>query len=715
MKKFLFTLAALCAFGFANAEMLPQSEPAPDLGFRLNGELINEVTLAPGESVEVTLTIEKMYLTMASGVQLQWRMYDAEHNAILYTNTDKVNPVKVYGNRPKTWFKSIDHGTSTYNDGLNIGSATPGQGDLANNYRIMATNTQSNMCFFRFDENDNEMFAQNIGVFTMQASENWDEEFATFELDKTYALWNVCPDYDYNVFEEARYADDYEMILKVKNANYTPAQPDEVADPVITFAGETTTTMTVTVTCETEGATLVVNGETINANTYTYTVDRDDVYTAGTVSCTAQSFYGTAESAPVTESKDWVVADPMPAIVPVITFTEDATGVAINVTDATSYYVTVDGENVGAVTHVDADYKAHDIHVYAVNETPNHVKGENDDAFALAALEKKAVDAPVITTTMDDDFVYVHITWPAETDGEQVYTGEYQYARGQYDYEVPVTAYVKEGTEWKASAETNYTVEVPNNWKVYETATPTATTDMDADYFYVNASGEGNVVLYVTVYDPETGDPTTTQYPGVGTAQAKIERGTEDVTISYYVTATADVEGYDEVVPASSVAAYATVPAKQTTPVEPTEVGAPTFQGYTIDGITGYGTYIIPTTAGSSIKYRVLVWNATTETWDLLTDWTDYTGDEGEIYYNTIGAKYRVEAYAYYGDLRSEDVSYEFVVQVPSSIDEMMGGKTVANVRYFNMAGQEMQEANGVTIVVTTYTDGTTNAVKVMK
>ena len=44
----------------------------------------------------------------------------------------------------------------------------------------------------------------------------------------------------------------------------------------------------------------------------------------------------------------------------------------------------------------------------------------------------------------------------------------------------------------------------------------------------------------------------------------------------------------------------------------------------------------------------------------------------------------------------------------PTSINEMNGGKTVANVRYFNMAGQEMQEANGMTIVVTTYTDGTT-------
>ena len=32
-----------------------------------------------------------------------------------------------------------------------------------------------------------------------------------------------------------------------------------------------------------------------------------------------------------------------------------------------------------------------------------------------------------------------------------------------------------------------------------------------------------------------------------------------------------------------------------------------------------------------------------------------------------------------------------------------------------DMAGQEMTEANGLTIMVTTYTDGTTSAVKVVK
>ena len=59
---------------------------------------------------------------------------------------------------------------------------------------------------------------------------------------------------------------------------------------------------------------------------------------------------------------------------------------------------------------------------------------------------------------------------------------------------------------------------------------------------------------------------------------------------------------------------------------------------------------------------------------------------------------------------------YVYCAQGPQTdVDEVNAAKTVAGVRYFNLAGQEMQEANGMTIVVTTYTDGTTSAVKVMK
>ena len=59
--------------------------------------------------------------------------------------------------------------------------------------------------------------------------------------------------------------------------------------------------------------------------------------------------------------------------------------------------------------------------------------------------------------------------------------------------------------------------------------------------------------------------------------------------------------------------------------------------------------------------------------------------------------------------------SVEFKTPGTTGINELADGKQVAGVRYYNMAGQEMTEANGLTIIVTTYTDGTTSAVKVMK
>ena len=150
-----------------------------------------------------------------------------------------------------------------------------------------------------------------------------------------------------------------------------------------------------------------------------------------------------------------------------------------------------------------------------------------------------------------------------------------------------------------------------------------------------------------------------------------------------------------------------------TIPVDPVIVGAPVFQGYTIDGITGYGVGINPTTEGSEIMYRVLVWDPVAEDWVLRTDWTLYEGTEGEIWFENNGEKVRIEAYAFIGENRSQDVAYEFTVA--TALNELMGGKTVASTRYFNVAGQEMKQAEGLTIVVTTYTDGTTSAAKVVK
>ena len=143
-----------------------------------------------------------------------------------------------------------------------------------------------------------------------------------------------------------------------------------------------------------------------------------------------------------------------------------------------------------------------------------------------------------------------------------------------------------------------------------------------------------------------------------------------------------------------------------TTPVEPTEMtAAPTFNGYTTDGIHAYFVEIIPTEP-STIYFRVLYPDGTQ------TDWAEYE----DILSFTGNGMYRVEAYAVApGKLESYPIAYEFVVSPVTGLTEMVGDKTVASQRFFNAAGQEMQEANGLTIVVTTYTDGTTSTAKVMK
>ena len=67
------------------------------------------------------------------------------------------------------------------------------------------------------------------------------------------------------------------------------------------------------------------------------------------------------------------------------------------------------------------------------------------------------------------------------------------------------------------------------------------------------------------------------------------------------------------------------------------------------------------------------------------------------------------------GITNKSDIVYLEVYPKPSSAVDVNADKTVASVRYFNTAGQEMAQPNGLTIQVTTYTDGTTSAVKVVK
>ncbi len=52
---------------------------------------------------------------------------------------------------------------------------------------------------------------------------------------------------------------------------------------------------------------------------------------------------------------------------------------------------------------------------------------------------------------------------------------------------------------------------------------------------------------------------------------------------------------------------------------------------------------------------------------------------------------------------------------VSTGVNDVAAGKTVSNVKRYNLAGQEVANGEGVTIEVTTYTDGTRTAKKVIK
>ena len=89
-----------------------------------------------------------------------------------------------------------------------------------------------------------------------------------------------------------------------------------------------------------------------------------------------------------------------------------------------------------------------------------------------------------------------------------------------------------------------------------------------------------------------------------------------------------------------------------------------------------------------------------------------YRTNEGDnpLFTRNIGiqAYYEVE-----GERNASDIVWLYDIE--TSANELNAGKTVASVRYYNVAGQEMSQPQGLTIKVTTYTDGTSSAVKVVK
>jgi hypothetical protein len=410
------------------------------------------------------------------------------------------------------------------------------------------------------------------------------------------------------------------------------------------------------------------------------------------------------------------------ATMPVINFSEDGSGVMITIENYTEYTISVNDEVVKVYPtraeednyyYVEKEYDVvKNIHVYAKNAPQGYTPAENEDNFELAAKEKEQTKKPSVTYRYENGKLTV---WAYGSEDDAVYT---LYCDGvEYTGEMPITYDIYAGYGphiWTATAiAPNKTVSdvsdpveitIPKETKYYQTPAPVIGEPVvTAENVTFTVTGEGTVTVTVT-----TSEGTKTYTGEEGSVTVVLPRGEEYDLAIVNATAKANVvpDGFDAVAPGRvgpkdidiPALEYSAKPVINQTPgkSEWDEEGNQTVDGHVV-------TVTFEAVQGAEVYYRI----------DGKGEFVKWDGTP--IYFRDNG-DYTIEAYAVEpGKMPSEVVPQSIHVTEATSVNGLVNGKTVAGVRYFNMAGQEMQEANGVTIVVTTYTDGTTSAVKVIK
>ena len=358
-----------------------------------------------------------------------------------------------------------------------------------------------------------------------------------------------------------------------------------------------------------------------------------------------------------------------------------------------------------------------------------------------AAPQPEVTEKPVITWEANDEAQEVVITVTGA--GELVlYNDDIEVARGEspLTYTVPYTE-DPEGEEMGFSATAQEegkevseyalaTVEIPGKPAVQPEVTeaPVVTLEVTDDAVIITATGDGDVILYVN--DEAVENPYTIARP---------EAGEDDIII--FVYATAQEEGKEI---GTSEVQQVVVEAQEGGEVPPVDPHAEGYWLVTYDmngneiwteltesngdynvilrcsyGVYGTFDYYGGETRPDIVYYIVVdgvrYGAAVDGTLTVLGEALKNPLTEGENNYVLSEGLGKVYNMGVAIDEMTGDMYVYAAVAGFTEIDEMNAGKAVAGVRYFNMAGQEMQEANGMTIVVTTYTDGTTSAVKVMK
>ena len=388
-------------------------------------------------------------------------------------------------------------------------------------------------------------------------------------------------------------------------------------------------------------------------------------------------------------------------------------------------YVKENGEwklvNGGSYTLPTNDSYTDDITVdfYAITkpdgEKYNLPSDEEYYTATVDKLDKNVAQKPTIVgTNLTNTTKDIVITPDPNTDGTLVVEANpaapgraaaqtMTYERKDADYYVHVKAWTTEGDTYLASevAEEDILIPAKPAPKVYEVDDPTISVDnSDPTKTVITIEATEGVLTYNI--DAEEGVVYTVEEVE-GKVIITVVNGDETafVNVTATTTLTEVPAGYDEV-KNGEAEKNVEIPAK------PEQTAAPTID-VSFGGEDG-AHYANVTFVNNDAKPATIEYSLDNgETWNTYKPGVPVVVTTyGET---TVLARATAE-----GKATSEVAERSFMLNDDAtSVNELVNGKTVAGVRYFNMAGQEMQEANGITIVVTTYTDGTTSAVKVIK
>ena len=411
--------------------------------------------------------------------------------------------------------------------------------------------------------------------------------------------------------------------------------------------------------------------------------------------------------------------EPVVAEAPVFAMDENYT---ITATCANDYVAFINGVPVTLPYTVEQTYEEQTIVVsgYGFGEGMNDSETV-EQTFVIPAKEMPVAEAPVFA--MDENFVITATCandYKAYVNSVEV-TLPYTVEQTEEEQTIVVTGYgYGENMQNSETVEQTFTVPAKQVVPVV-TPAPEVSYEVTADGVVVTATGEGTVVLYVDGEEVE--NPYTAP------------RLDEDYDIVVY--ATAQVDGQEMGISAEMTI---TVPAVEGPgPEDPHMVGywlvildmngEPVWyelnQGANGDWTTTvaleydiFGTYNPATEERPAVPFYFVVDGVRMGGEEAMQEAVLGDAMQNPLYANDnmywvlVGYNYTLGIAI---DNETGD-KYVYAAQAGfTGLDEVNGGKTVAGVRYFNMAGQEMSEANGICIAVTTYTDGTTSAVKVMK